>query len=165
MNSRMGSPASPRPTDAELEILKVLWPRGTATVRDIQDDLTKSKKIAYSSIATTMRVLVEKEMVEIVDLRRPQKCRATITEIQARKAVTDAWLARMFGGSLIELLRSVLIGRRLEKKEIDELTKLIESANLWGCFSNPLPLQAPLWTPHVPQPVSPECGYLSQPAS
>lgn len=123
----MGRPKSTRPTDAELEILRFLWQRGVATVRDIQDDLIRTKKIAYTSIATIMRIMVEKNMVEIVDERRPQKFKAIVTETDARKRVTDDWLSRMFNGSIADLVRHALTGRKLPKKEIEELKKLIDS--------------------------------------
>ena len=124
----MGRPRSNRPTDAEIEILRVLWQRGTATVRDISDDLTRTKKIAYTSIATIVRIMVEKNMVEIVDVRRPQKFRAVINEKDARKSITDEWLSRMFGGSITNLVRHALTGRKCSSKEIAELKKIIDEA-------------------------------------
>ncbi len=124
----MGRPRSNRPTDAELEILRVLWQRGTATVRDISDDLTKTKKIAYTSIATIVRIMVEKDMVEIVDERRPQRFKPTISEKDARKSVTDEWLSRMFNGSIANLFRHALTGRKCSPKEIAELKKIIDEA-------------------------------------
>lgn len=124
----MARPKSARPTDAEMEILRVLWLRGACTVRDVQDEVSKTKKLAYTSLATIMRIMVDKELVKIVEERRPQKFEAVITESQARKSVTDEWLTRMFGGSVLNLVRHALTGRRLPKKDIEELKKLIESA-------------------------------------
>lgn len=106
----------------------MLWQRGTATVRDISDDLTKTKKIAYTSIATIVRIMVEKDMVEIVDARRPQRFKPIISERDARKAVTDEWLSRMFGGSIANLLRHALTGRKCTPKEIAELKKVIDES-------------------------------------
>jgi predicted transcriptional regulator len=124
----MGRPRSNRPTDAEIEILRVLWQRGTATVRDISDDLTRTKKIAYTSIATIVRIMVEKNMVEIVDVRRPQKFKAVINEKDARKSITDEWLTRMFGGSILNLVKHALTGRKCTAKEIVELKKIIDES-------------------------------------
>lgn len=124
----MGRPASKRPTDAELEILQVLWDSKTATVRDIADVLTKRKRVAYTSIATIVRIMVDKEYVEIVDARRPQKFRPVISETEARKSVTDEWLERMFEGSLSNLVRHALTGRRLTKEERKELRSMLTKA-------------------------------------
>ena len=124
----MGRPRSNRPTDAEIELLRVLWLRGTATVRDVSDDLTKTKKIAYTSIATIMRIMVEKKMVEIVDERRPQKFKPIISEREARKSVTDEWLSRRFNGSILNLIRHAMTGRKCSAKEISEMKKLIDEA-------------------------------------
>lgn len=111
-----------------MEILQFLWQRGTATVRDIQDDMTRSRKVAYTSIATIMRIMVDKGTVQIVDERRPQKFIAVMSESEARKKVTDEWLDRMFSGSIVELVRHALANRKLAKKDADQLKKIIESA-------------------------------------
>src|SRR5262245_16353429 len=121
----MGRPKSTRPTDAETEILQLMWGRGDVTVRDIHDELTKSKKVAYTSLATIMRILVEKEMVKVVDARRPQKFRAVLTEAEGRKRITDEWLQRQFSGSVAQLIQHALTGRKLSKTERAELLKII----------------------------------------
>lgn len=124
----MGRPRSTRPTDAEFEILHHLWERDTATVRDIEDDLKPRRKVAYTSIATIMRIMVEKKLVEIVDERRPQRFRAVIGETEARKQVTDEWLSRQFDGSITQLVRHALANRRLTRTDVQELKQIIESA-------------------------------------
>lgn len=124
----MGRPKSTRPTDAEMEILRVLWSSGEQTVRDIHDEISKTKRIAYTSLATIMRIMVEKEIVEIVDARRPQKFRAVLSEKEGRKAVTDEWLSRQFGGSVTELIRHALSGRKLSKAERAELLAIVAPA-------------------------------------
>lgn len=124
----MGRPKSIGPTEAEMEILHVLWLRGTATVRDVCDDLSKKKKIAYTSIATLVRIMVDKEMVEIVDHNRPQRFKPIIKEVEARKTMTDEWLSRLFGGSILNLVRHALTGRKVSASEISELKKLIDES-------------------------------------
>lgn len=121
----MGRPKSNRPTDAEMEILRVLWAGGDMTVRDVHDEISKTKRIAYTSLATIIRILLEKEMVTIVDARRPQKFRAIVSEKDGRKAVIDEWLQRLFGGSITQLIRHALTGRKLNKTELAELRKII----------------------------------------
>lgn len=124
----MGRPASNRPTDAELEILQVFWKRGIATVRDIHDDLGANRKVAYTSIATIVRIMIEKDMVQIVDARRPQKFKATISEEQARKDITDDWLKRLFNGSVVNLMRHALTSRKCTGAEKQELMELVEQS-------------------------------------
>ena len=124
----MGRPRSTAPTEAEFEILQILWQRRVATVRDVQDDLIKARKIAYTSIATIMRIMVAKGMVEVSDARRPQRFRPVISENEARKQITDTWLSRQFGGSISQLFHYVLAGRRLSAAEVRELKTLVESS-------------------------------------
>lgn len=124
----MGRPLSTRPTDAEFEILCAFWQRGSATVRDIHDDLLKKRRVAYTSIATIVRIMEEKGYVDIVDARRPQKFRVLLEESETRKQVTDAWADRMCGGSIAEMLRHAISGRRLSKVEREEIKGLIQKA-------------------------------------
>lgn len=112
-----------------MRILRSLWARKVATVRDIHDDyVAADSTIAYTSIATIVRVMVDKGLAEIVDARRPQKFRALITQEDASKQVTDAWLEQMFDGSLANLFRHALTGRKVSAKEREELQALLKAA-------------------------------------
>lgn len=124
----MGRPLSTRPTDAEFEILCCFWRRGTATIRDIHDDLLKKRKVAYTSVATIVRIMVEKGYMEIVDPRRPQRFKTVLDESETRRAITDEWANRMCGGSIAEIVRHAIAGRRLSKQEREEIKALIQQA-------------------------------------
>ncbi len=139
---RMGRPISNRPTDAEFEILVCLWERGIATIRDVHDHLLLKRKVAYTSVATIMRIMLAKGMVELTDERRPQKFRAVITEVDARKLVADEWLERLFAGSVTDLVRHALAGRRCSSKEITEMREAIEQAKSNSRISTPAPSMA-----------------------
>lgn len=122
----MARPRSPRPTDVETQILTVLWERGEATVRDVHEDLNKFKKTAYSSVATIMRIMLDKGLVHLTDVRRPQKFRAAIAKEALGRSLMDDLVHRVFGGSLATLVRHALTGKKRPASEIAELKALLK---------------------------------------
>lgn len=112
----MGRPKSTFSTPAELEILTSLTRRGVATVRDIQDDFrAANRNVAYTSIATIIRIMVQKKDVSIVDQRRPQKFKALTNLDEQREAQLRDVIARCFGGD-VEAVRVILDRIKPRKK-------------------------------------------------
>ena len=116
----------PRPTDAELEILTVLWSIGPATVRDVYDVISRRRTAQYSTILKFMQIMTEKGLVQ-----RDEKERAHIYEAARPREWTQQQLAgdlmeRAFGGSAKELLMGALSARTASKKELAELRKLLD---------------------------------------
>src|SRR5581483_7806289 len=116
----------PRPTDAELEILTVLWSLGPATVRDVYNDIVKRRPAQYSTILKFMQIMAEKGLV-----RRDEKQRAHIYEPARSREWTRQQLAanlldRAFSGSAKALLMGALSARKASKEELAELRKFID---------------------------------------
>jgi BlaI family transcriptional regulator, penicillinase repressor len=116
----------PRPTEAELEILTVLWSRGPSTVRDVHETITQRKPAQYSTVLKFMQIMAEKGLV-----RRNEKQRAHIYEAAQPREWTQQRLAgdllqRAFGGSAKNLLMGALSARKASKKELDELRSLLD---------------------------------------
>ncbi len=93
----------PRPTEAELEILTVLWSRGPSTVRDVHETISRRKPTQYSTVLKFMQIMAEKGLV-----RRNEKQRAHIYEAAQPREWTQQRLAgdllqRAFGGSATNL--------------------------------------------------------------
>lgn len=121
-------PASPppRPTDAELEILTVLWSRGPATVREIHEVIAKRKPAQYTTVLKTLQIMAEKSLV-----RRDEKQRAHIYEAAFSRESTQQQLAgdllqRAFNGSAARLLQGALSARKASKAELAELRKMLD---------------------------------------
>lgn len=121
----MPRPRTVGPTPAEMEILQVLWERGPSTVRDVVDVLEKRKKVAYTSVATIMRIADQKGFVRIIDAKRPQRFEAVLSQSKAQRVMTDEWLKRMFNNSVVDLVAHALVGRKLKRSDVEELQKLI----------------------------------------
>ena len=116
----------PRPTDAELEILTVLWSRGPSTVREVHETITRRKPAQYSTVLKFMQIMAEKGLV-----RRNEKQRAHIYEAARPREWTQKRLAgdllqRAFAGSAKHLLMGALSARKASREELAELRKLLD---------------------------------------
>ena len=117
----------PRPTDAELEILTVLWSRGPSTVRDVHETIARRKSTQYTTVLKQMQVMAEKGLV-----RRNEKQRSHIYEPARSREWTQRQLAgdllaREFEGSARNLLVGALAARKASKEELAELRRLLEA--------------------------------------
>ncbi len=116
----------PRPTDAELEILTVLWSIGPATVREVHNVITRRRPAQYSTILKFMQIMAEKGLV-----RRNEKERAHVYQAARPREWTQRQLAgdlmeRAFSGSAKALLIGALSARKANKEELAELRKLLD---------------------------------------
>jgi BlaI family transcriptional regulator, penicillinase repressor len=119
-------PQPPRPTDAELEILTVLWSRGPSTVRAVHEVLSKRKPTQYSTVLKFMQIMMEKGL-----LSRDEQDRAHIYEAARPREWTQRQLAgdllrRAFNGSPSGLMMGALSAQKLSKVELDELRALLD---------------------------------------
>jgi predicted transcriptional regulator len=120
-------PASQYPTPVEAEILAVAWERGPVSVRDVHDVVGKSRDNAYSSVATIMRIMAKKGLLKVADARRPVKFAAAVERNVVGRNMTQDLINRVFGGSLVEMLKHALQGKKRSAAEIAEIKKLIKS--------------------------------------
>jgi BlaI family transcriptional regulator, penicillinase repressor len=119
-------PNPPRPTDAELEILTVLWSRGPSTVREVHDVLSQRKVTQYTTVLKFMQIMADKGLV-----RRDEKERAHVYESSRPREWTQRQLAgdlleRGFAGSAKSLLVGALSARKASPKELAELRKFLD---------------------------------------
>jgi BlaI family transcriptional regulator, penicillinase repressor len=115
-----------RPTDAELEILTVLWSIGPATVREVHDVISQRRPAQYSTVLKFMQIMAEKGLV-----RRDEKQRAHIYEAARTREWTQRQLAgdlleRAFAGSAKALLMGALSARKSTKEELAGMRKLLD---------------------------------------
>lgn len=116
----------PRPTNAELEILTVLWSIGPSTVRGVYDVIRRRRSAQYSTILKFMQIMAEKGLV-----RRDEKQRAHIYEAAKPREWTQRQLAgdlldRAFSGSAKALLIGALSARKATKAELAELREMLD---------------------------------------
>ena len=120
------SPASPRPTDAELAILRVLWQRGASTVRQVHDELTRVRPTAYTTALKLLQIMTEKGLVRRDDSDRTHVFHARYSEEHTQRQLVRDLLDRAFGGSSSKLVMQALHARRASTEELSEIRKLID---------------------------------------
>jgi predicted transcriptional regulator len=120
------SPSLPRPTDAELAILRVLWTRGPSTVRQVHESLVRERPSAYTTALKMLQIMTEKGLVERDESDRTHIYRARLSEEQTQQQLVGDLLDRAFGGSASKLVMQALATTRATPDELREIRQLIE---------------------------------------
>ena len=123
----MGKVNTPRPTDAELAILRVLWERGPSTVRQVHEVLGRERPTAYTTALKLLQIMTEKGLVWRDESERTHIYHARLTEEQTQRQLVRDLLERAFGGSASKLVMQALAARRASPEELGEIRKLIDS--------------------------------------
>ena len=89
----------PRPTEAELAILRVLWSEGPCTVRKIQEVMVRRQPTGYTTVLKLLQIMTEKGLVVRDESERSHVYRASRSEAQTQKQLVGDLLERAFGGS------------------------------------------------------------------
>ena len=113
----------PRPTEAELSILRVLWERGAQSVREVQRALNESKPTGDT---TALKLLQEKGLVNRDDTKRPQTYRARYSQQQTQRQLLGDLLQRAFGGSVKALVLQALSTKKSSAAELEAIEKLLD---------------------------------------
>ena len=116
----------PRPTDAELAILRILWQRGPSTVGEVQEELSKERETGYTTALKLLQIMTEKRLVERDESRRAHVYRAKYAEEQTQRQLMGDLLERAFGGSAARMVVQALGSRRASKKELGEIRRLLD---------------------------------------
>lgn len=114
------------PTDQELEILKVIWQRGEATVREVYRDLAAQRKIAYTTVLTMMGILEQKGHLKKTAGERAYIYRPTKPQQQVVRSMVREFVHRVFNGSARPLLVHLLEDPHTDPNELREMEKLFK---------------------------------------
>jgi len=122
----MSDRETPRPTDAELEILAVLWSRGPSTVREVHEAITARRPAQYTTALKLLQIMTEKGLVQ-----RNEKQRAHIYQAARPREWTQRQLAgdliqRAFSGSAKSLILEVLSAHKTSKRELAKIRRLLD---------------------------------------
>ncbi len=116
----------PRPTDAELEILAVLWSSGPATVRDVHEIISSRRPTQYTTVLKQMQVMAEKGLVLRNENQRAHVYDAARPREWTQRQLAGDILQRAFNGSAKSLMMGALSSRKASKKELAELRELLD---------------------------------------
>lgn len=121
------SATTPRPTDAELAILEVLWDRGEATVREVFEALYERIGGGYTNALKLLQVMHAKGLVERDDSNRAHVFRAAVSRETASSRLLGPIVQRLFGGRRLDLVLSVLgAGEAPRPEELAKVRALLD---------------------------------------
>jgi predicted transcriptional regulator len=123
----MARTSIPRPTDAELAILRVLWERGPSTVRHVHDLLSRERPAAYTTTLKLLQIMTEKGLVSRDERDRSHIYHPRLSEEQTQRQLVRDLLDRAFAGSSLKLVMQALAARRASPDELTEIRRLIDS--------------------------------------
>ena len=121
------SPA-PRPTDAELAILRILWDRGPSTVRHVHEILARERQAAYTTALKLLQIMTEKGLVERDERDRTHIYRARLSEETTQRQLVRDLVDRAFAGSSSKLVMQALATKRASAEELRDIRKAIDGA-------------------------------------
>ncbi|HUL74449.1 MAG TPA: BlaI/MecI/CopY family transcriptional regulator [Vicinamibacterales bacterium] len=116
----------PRPTDAELAILRVLWERGPSTVRHVHEALAGSRETGYTTTLKLMQIMAEKGLVTRDESSRTHVYAARHSQDQTQRQLVADLMDRAFGGRSAALVMQALSAHPATPEELQEIRKLIE---------------------------------------
>jgi len=119
-------------TEAEWEIMKVVWEKEPCAAGTVQESLVESRSWAYSTVKTTMDRMVEKGFLEIEKIRNLQLFKSRISEVDARRGEFHKMLKRAFDGALTPMMQFLIEHEGLSKEEASQLRMLVDKQSTEG---------------------------------
>ena len=122
----MASESVPRPTESELELLRILWEQEPATVREIYDTLNQERPSGYTTVLKLLQIMTSKGLVVRDEASRAHVYRAAISQDAMQSKLLKDLSMRLFSGSAAELALHALAMEPASQNELDEIRALIE---------------------------------------
>ena len=116
----------PRPTDAELAILRVLWQRGAGTVRQVQEELSLTRPVGYTTVLKFLQIMTAKGLVCRDESRRTHVYQARLARERTQRQLVRDIVERAFGGSSAQLVAQALTTGSTSPAELREIRKLLD---------------------------------------
>jgi predicted transcriptional regulator len=117
---------SPRPTPAELEILRVLWEHGPSTVRTVHERLERDRPTGYTTVLKLLQIMTDKGLVRRDEAARAHVYAPRAPEDQTQRQLVRDLLDRAFGGSATKLVMHALSARKASRQELARIRELLD---------------------------------------
>ena len=124
----MGRNDKKQTTDAELDVLNVLWEKGPSTVRDVHDTLTRSRDIRYTTTLKTLQVMTTKWLVERDESRKAHVYVPAVGREETQRSLVGDLVEKAFAGSAAGLMAGALSAKRASAEELAEMRRLLDEA-------------------------------------
>lgn len=125
MNSNRKGEA-PRPTEAELAILHVLWEHGPRTVRQVQDALEAERGTGYTTTLKLMQIMFDKGLLARDETNRAHVYSAAVTRQRTQRQLVGRMIAQVFDGSAQQLVMQALSAQKATTEELAEIRELLD---------------------------------------
>ena len=116
----------PRPTDGELEILRVLWEKGPSTVRQVQEAVRGSRDVTYTTVLKLLQIMTEKGLVLRDQSQRSHVYRPRFTRENTQQQLVGDLMSRAFGGSAEQLVMQALSAKTVSQQELAQIRRLLD---------------------------------------
>ncbi len=116
-----------KPTESELEILQVLWSKGTASVRDVHEELSKTKDAGYTTTLKLMQIMSEKGLVKRDTSVKTHFYQAAVSREKTQKHLLGKMIDSLFGGSPTQLVMQALGNHKASAQELDAIQELLDN--------------------------------------
>ena len=118
---------TPRPTDAELDILRVLWQRGPSTVRQVREQIQAERPAGYTTVLKLMQIMTAKGLVERDESRRTHVYRPAVSAEKTQRQLVGDLLDRAFEGSARKLVLQALSAKPVSTEELSQIRSLLDA--------------------------------------
>ena len=116
----------PKPTEGELELLRVLWVKGSATVRELHDSVSEERALGYTTVLKLLQIMTEKGLVQRAEASKAHVYRATASQEETQSQLLRDLSQRLFSGSAAQLAMHALTMEPATTDELKEIRKLID---------------------------------------
>lgn len=118
-----------KPTEAELEVLQVLWKHGPSNVRFVNETINQNRstedEVGYTTTLKVMQIMFEKGLLKRDESARTHIYKVAVSEESTQKSLVDKLLDTAFGGSALKLVMQALGNRKTSQKELQEIKNLL----------------------------------------
>ncbi|HEY1113369.1 MAG TPA: BlaI/MecI/CopY family transcriptional regulator [Chitinophagaceae bacterium] len=123
----MAAPKYVKPTESELEILQIIWERGLATVREVHEELAKTKDVGYTTTLKLMQIMHEKGLVKRDESMRTHVYQAAVNKEKTQKHLLSKMIDTLFGGSSTQLVLQALGEQKATPEELEQIQTLLNN--------------------------------------
>lgn len=118
--------SAPKPTEGELEILQVIWEHGPSTVRFVNDELSRLKRVGYTTTLKLMQIMADKKLLRRNTSGKTHIYSAAVSQQKTQQQLIDKLMATAFGGSANKLVMQALGNKKSTQEEINEIRAFLD---------------------------------------
>ena len=123
----MAVPKNLKPTESELEILRVLWDKEKATVREVHETLSEHKDAGYTTTLKLLQIMFEKGLVKRDDSNKTHIYQANVSKEITQQQFLGKIIQSLFSGSSTQLVMQALGNHQHSKEELEEIQQLLNN--------------------------------------